>query len=651
MSEVAPAHFDASPFHPRAKNEPSGPGSMARPQPCRPRAHYYIPSRFGENRVCNEHTCETGCITMHDCMESFALRPVRDCSAACCRTWHEAAHNVHLNVERIEMSCESECNNRTVGRWLQSLIPKATLLNVRLTRLSVSRSEPPSLASKDIFDIEQGANLYTATTSAELYRDERRSKDGTGFDGPQSSLGENVPPLSPSDASSTALSSSLLKEDLSDPEPPPPTRDIDGCSATNNRNIDQGITGPKLVDGGEAEDSPRQGQAVHWSKLKSCPDLQQEAVAVVPTINPRLSVDQGCGINIYNYTKFDDDRHQHHFHIPATISKRFRDLRRKFRRSKSSSTFSMRSDFPAPPGGRERRYLSRVSTDIWPSSGEESVIFNTPDSNGSPIRLGHGSYTDSSIASGLMTELDRLSTSLNSSDRPGSPEMNLGQIHIPSGMAGPESENGVSDIFSNNSLNSPSLAFSHSSLTSPVPRPLQGRKRRGQQSRLSEVTTPEDLRSPAEPADDSRLQSPQMTSMDNSVFLDCERHGNLVPEPSSISQTVSSGPNHKDDISELMSEEIAYNAHFCSMPPGHEANSRSLLQTLDEDKELSTKTSAIQTELMRCIDAVTGETLPGGERLVSCHPDTWTEEQGEPGDSDPFCPPECLSTQPRHKKS
>lgn len=26
---------------------------------------------------------------------------------------------------------------------------------------------------------------------------------------------------------------------------------------------------------------------------------------------------------------------------------------------------------------------------------------------------------------------------------------------------------------------------------------------------------------------------------------------------------------------------------------------------------------------------------------TSCHPDTWTDSQGEPGDSEPFCPPKC----------
>ncbi|KAI0148534.1 hypothetical protein GGR57DRAFT_505005 [Xylariaceae sp. FL1272] len=549
------------------------------------------------------------------------------------------------------MSWDSECNNRIVRRWLRSVSPKTTL-NLRLSRLSASHSEPPSLASNDIVGMEQGVNLYTAPTSGTRCSDVDRSRIGTGFDGPQSSLGEKSPPLSPSDASDTAMSSSLLKEDrflenrrlrsestgsidwgvswprrkprrahyvseASNPEPPPPpTRNTDEHSATNRRNTKQALTYKTIANGVQTEDNGPRDQAVHWSKLKSCPDLQQDTVAAIQPEARRLSVDKDCGIGLYNYSKFDDDRHQHHFHMPATIYKRFRYFRNKFRRSQSSSTFSMRADFPAPPDGRKRRYLSRVSTDIWPSSGEESVIFNTPNSNGTPSQLGHDLYTDSSNASGLMTELDRLSTSLNGSDRPGSPE--LGQPHMASGMASPQSESGVSDILSNNPLNFPSLAFSRSALASPVPRPLQGRKRRGQQSRLSEVTTPEDLRSPAEPANESRLQSPLMTSLDSSVFLEYGRHGNLVPEPLSISQSASSGPSHEDD-------------------------SRVLLQTLVEDKELPTKISSVQTKLMRGINAVTGETLREGKEPASCHPDTWTEEQGEPGNSDPFCPPRCQS--------
>lgn len=57
-------------------------------------------------------------------------------------------------------------------------------------------------------------------------------------------------------------------------------------------------------------------------------------------------------------------------------SRFFRHLSRRFHRS--SSNYSIRSDFPAPPHGTERRWLSRDSADICPSSGDESPVCNTP---------------------------------------------------------------------------------------------------------------------------------------------------------------------------------------------------------------------------------------------------------------------------------
>ncbi|RYO73913.1 hypothetical protein DL766_009274 [Monosporascus sp. MC13-8B] len=103
----------------------------------------------------------------------------------------------------------------------------------------------------------------------------------------------------------------------------------------------------------------------------------------------------------------------------TTIAKAVRNLRslgrRIGRRHSRSSTKSTRSDFPAPQDGKERRLLSRYPADAWPSSGDETPIYNTPESHELPFlqNFPAGSYIDP-LATGPVTiaigELDRLSS-------------------------------------------------------------------------------------------------------------------------------------------------------------------------------------------------------------------------------------------------
>ena len=71
--------------------------------------------------------------------------------------------------------------------------------------------------------------------------------------------------------------------------------------------------------------------------------------------------------------------------------------------------FSVRPEFPPPPAGTVRRYRSRNSNEILPSS-EESPIFNTPESKHTPVQpLGQNTALLAGAGLRIATvELDRL---------------------------------------------------------------------------------------------------------------------------------------------------------------------------------------------------------------------------------------------------
>ncbi|RYP25724.1 hypothetical protein DL768_011419 [Monosporascus sp. mg162] len=103
-------------------------------------------------------------------------------------------------------------------------------------------------------------------------------------------------------------------------------------------------------------------------------------------------------------------RHHHHFNVCDVEN--LRSLGRRIRHHSRSSTKSTRSDFPAPPDGKERRLLSRCPVDTWPSSGDETPIYNTPEPHNVPF-LHTGSCIDPLATAPVaiaIGELDRLSS-------------------------------------------------------------------------------------------------------------------------------------------------------------------------------------------------------------------------------------------------
>ncbi|RYP05490.1 hypothetical protein DL764_003750 [Monosporascus ibericus] len=108
-------------------------------------------------------------------------------------------------------------------------------------------------------------------------------------------------------------------------------------------------------------------------------------------------------------------RERHHHHLNVCDVKNLRSLGRGIRRQSRSSIKSTRSDFPAPPDGKERRLLSRYPVDTWPSSGDETPIYNTPEPHNVPFlqNFPTGSYIDPLVTAPTMIatgELDRLSS-------------------------------------------------------------------------------------------------------------------------------------------------------------------------------------------------------------------------------------------------
>lgn len=323
-----------------------------------------------------------------------------------------------------------------------------------------------------------------------------------------------------------------------------------------------------------------------------------------------------------------------------------RSLGRRFRQS--SSSYSIRSDFPVPPEGKERRLLARESADIHPSSGSETPLLNTPEPGGTPTATSRGkvellAMTGTMIAA---SELDRLSSS--------------GTTH-----SGPPSTAGTT------------LDLLHDDVYSSLPPLRREQKRRAAaRSRLSEVTTPEDLANP----DSARVQlysPPETDILDEPANSELRR---LVPKPLKHGR----GGMGEQDLTAPVSTKSATAFHNTNLPsldkgstpgqPNAMAQCSNMVDTANlhekgtesarprNCKTISSNAPVIFSEplLVTAIpmiteqrgainDSVAGneshldKTVAEGQCSGSCHPDTWSETGGEPGDSDPFCPPECGS--------
>ncbi|KAI0554719.1 hypothetical protein F4679DRAFT_579062 [Xylaria curta] len=557
---------------------------------------------------------------------------------------------------------------------------------------------------------------------------------GTGFDGPRSSTSGNSPLGSPSNISRPPLGPLTLSNCMpctsrSSKSNAPgsidwgkswpkrkPQRRHDVSESSDHEQLDHEysadaptteiedeskVEAPKY----EKKDQSRYSNA-QVSDIKSCPELNRQSLSAATLATSRFGPDKVPGLESPDYSQFDNSR-QHWHHFPNTVSKRFRSLRDKLHRSRSSSMFSIRPEFPPPPDGKERRYRSRNSNDIWPSSGEESPIFNTPASNISPVPPA-GYNANLLAASGLMmaaADIDRLTATAHEGSRPRIPGTRSLELHRPRPLSGADSspsegESSNADATPNVPANSPSSLLPPTGLTSPLSRSPQwpGRKNRRQPSRLSEVTTPDEINSHMQPGDSDVIPPQVFWSVsdrrDKSEASEARRQESSLVLPSSQSPLSDEKSNSESSLAPVF-EKIQY-------PPTHvnfsgealkrdksvseRSSSRDQTRESDEQAKIGEKGDArgyildrlcstirppfitsrggssyeqsLKSKLER-LDMVAQESalfadvldrLNVGENestmaecgSSSCHPDTWSEDQGEPGDSEPFCPPNCL---------
>ncbi|KAI0886498.1 uncharacterized protein GGS22DRAFT_158000 [Annulohypoxylon maeteangense] len=391
--------------------------------------------------------------------------------------------------------------------------------------------------------------------------------------------------------------------------------------------------------------------------------------------------------------------------------RRFQFLTRRLRRS-GSSTFSVQSEYTARRrrDSKERRLLARESIDMWPSSGEESPLFNTPESTiihaDTPRAPGHH-FDPLAMASMMIAtaELDRLSsrasierTSRTSGSSTGfSTSTPISPTPLHSGVGSPNDETSISEspeLYSPPTIpyNTPTSSGLHSGVISPLSRTphRQGHRRRAQRSHLSEVTTPEESTKEFSESRGSISSSVIETLPECSAILDDGREDNLYPEPlviyrnsqeetrstdnttsgdtrdshlglkrggaisaparvSSIGKTLESmydlKETSRDDGKSLPS--VSYGPRHTIESPTNFPNLTIpviVIETCDDQEQGSSSNSA---NALPGLDSGISQaaTRNGSSQSTgpnSCHPDTWSESQGEPGDSDPFCPSDCL---------
>ncbi|KAI3325530.1 hypothetical protein HD806DRAFT_450334 [Xylariaceae sp. AK1471] len=585
-----------------------------------------------------------------------------------------------LDSEQIDTCWGQGIKNPVASTWLCTVSVESKD-QTKPHDPSRAPSEPPSSVSPKIFEVEWQSIRWAGTQPNKVYIERHiRTLSGTGFDGPLSCMSGTSPRQSRSDVSTSALGSLTpsncppsksrkIKSDTSgsiDWEKSWPKRkprrvhnvsessDFDSSAHTYQVDCSSIVIGNRNSAEGDNIDTPiREEQEDQQSQLpdiqecamKSCPDFHQGPPSAIQTPPiTRCSTDRACGLKSPNYSRFDTSRHQHHLRVPDTVLKRFRSLRDRLHRFRSSSMYSIRSEFPPPPDGKERRILSRNSTDIWPSSGEESPIFNTPESN-TALMQPRGRRLDPLAASGLMiaiAELDRLTGSAQGNS-PRTSATNLEQPNRSSGTDSPQSEGDASAIDTTPSVlaNSPSSSFPPSGLPSPSSRLPQrsGRSSRRQHSRLSEVTTPDEANTPTQRDDDNDGQiSPQAlslsagTTQDPSQDFEAERRESLVPRPLSIIRPSSSDDKQMGDSSLASMSRMSRFAPIYDKAASGPAMETGILPP----GQISSRGQA-----PGLINAVENRDTLGKFWSESCHPDTWSSDQGEPRDSEPFCPSNC----------
>lgn len=326
-----------------------------------------------------------------------------------------------------------------------------------------------------------------------------------------------------------------------------------------------------------------------------------------------------------------------------------------------------------------------------------------------------GHHADLLAATGLTiatAELDRLTGSAGSTPRThaatsqdlsrvsAAPSLELAEaaaspnpelVRISGSNDNPRSESGSSVA---DAPTSSSSLFPPGGLGSPMSRSPKrlGRQSRRQHSRLSEVTTPEEIGSPAQLDDGSAISSQDLTQ-----DFGKERDESLVPLPLSISRPPSS--NHKatgdylfapmpvatqltptlngssettvrpaiiltqrtpsrgqtpeptcedtnafdgGDTRQSMLDPVPSTKRPFIKTTRSEPSHTQSVQILLERMDIIAQESALIADVMKRLNSAENDIAAERSGSNSCHPDTWSEDQGEPGDSEPFCPPECL---------
>ncbi|KAI2617901.1 hypothetical protein GGR54DRAFT_203132 [Hypoxylon sp. NC1633] len=597
-------------------------------------------------------------------------------------------------------------------------------------------------------------------------RNRSTAQSGTGLDGPQSSesdrlskvLRDGLSDLRESSRSADASSDSQrLRSDTSgsidwekswDKRRPRRKHDVSEISksdfvlgpraadlssrADDNTDSNSGSDSEDLSDGKSCSYlslHDAQLHAIQKYAANSCPELHRQLDEFNRSLSRLKVQDSQKQVSQLRSSLEKDDR-RHYYNVRSIVTKRFRSLGRRIRRS-GSSNFSIRSAFPAPPESKERRLLARDSEDIWPSSGEETPLFNTPQSDVTNTGLDHpsGHYFDPLAMASMIiatAELDRLSSraSLDRASRTSgssagfSGSSPISHTPIYSNLATPNNEASISDSTGLDMpptmpYNTPASSGPQSGNLSPVFRSPQrpGKRRRTQRSRLSEVTTPDEVGTPAEPAEDSVDTSLSLSHSQIEPLQECSAtmssgiEDSVYPKPLAINrndqedtQTPTDGPsvaareNHpttafanccpvldvpsksrtpqpptglSSDHGEPVSPpargssigkipESMYGSRVVENVEEHPLPSISF--RLEHATESSVKSSDDATSTDSKVDQGLGSLASTKNDTValrpdtsnaapeSCHPDTWSEAQGEPGNSDPFCPPDCLET-------
>ncbi|KAI1430784.1 hypothetical protein GGR50DRAFT_698659 [Xylaria sp. CBS 124048] len=434
---------------------------------------------------------------------------------------------------------------------------------------SVSRPNPPDATSPGFLEVQWRLAPWTSAQAKNIYIEaQRRALPGTGLDGPRSSASGTSPLWLPSDISGTPLGPITLStcpscdsqlHGVNTPGPvnsdtgnPQKRHDVSEISEASRPVQIRPSDVPTsfiigTMDALILEGPGRQFDNTQDDALKSCPEFYRRSLSGVYPAVSKVIAESNNVLKPPNYSQFETARHRHRLHVPDRVSKRFHMLRERLHRCRSSSLHSLRPEFPPPPDGKERRYRSRNSSDIWPSSGEGSPIFNTPESRLSPMKP-----TDVLATSGLaMTAeaLDRFNISANGSVARTSPTLTE-SVRLSTDTNSPpnESDSSAARI-------APSVPANTPSSISPIMRPSRtrlkiskrpGRSRRRRHSRLSEVSVPAQSDRLTRPAGvKASLSLPVCPSndplQDTTIGFEAGRHEPMMPRPLSFDLPTSQG--------------------------------------------------------------------------------------------------------------